>query len=460
LAQKPEELFCVRILNKYLLYAPRLGFMVLLNGAAVRAVSAGLEGAAQPAGELAALVEMLRGEEQAKPAMRCGPLTDPMFLGLIPTRGCNLNCQYCDFAAPKQTSPRMSRETARRAIDAYLRLLHQCRRTNLEIHFFGGEPFYAWEAVFFAVEYARLQAREQGLECRFEAITNGMFDEKKARWIAEAFDTVVLSLDGFEAVQERQRPSLNGKPTYPTILRNAHILMDGGAEFALRACISEENVEQMVDFAAWVAQELRPNSLCFETLAATPLSRQAGLRAADPLRFVQNFWAAKRALASQGIETILSTDAASSLQESFCPVGKDALIVSPDGSLDACYWLREQWRERGLDLHLGEVGKLDFEFEPGAVQRAREAVGVNKLACQDCLCQYSCAGGCHVRRGVLPSERNNAEVCTQTRAVKIARLLGELGQEALAESWLQDRSEVEKVVYAASDRLAASEALR
>ncbi len=460
MAQKPEDLFCVRILDKYLLYAPRLGFMVLLNRAGVRAVAAGQMGEAQPGGEIAALVEMLQEGEQAKPAIRSGALTDPLFLGLIPTRGCNLNCQYCDFAAPKQTSPRMSREMVRRAIDAYIRLLHQSGKTSLDVHFFGGEPFFAWEAVFFAVEYARLQAREQGLEPRFEVITNGMFEEKKARWIADHFDTVVLSLDGFEAVQERQRPSLSGKPTYPTILRNARILADGTGEFALRACISEGNVEQMVDFAAWAGQALHPNSLCFETLVETPLARQAGLGAADPFCFVNAFWDAKKVLASLGIETVLSTDAAGGLQESFCPVGKDALIVSPEGSVDACYWLREQWQERGLDLHLGEVGEHDFEFEPGAVQRAREAAGVNKLACQDCLCQYSCAGGCHVRRGVTLRERNYAEVCYQTRALKIARLLGEMSQEVLAEAWLGNRPEVEKVVYAASDRLEASEALR
>ena len=354
----------------------------------------------------------------------------------------------------------MSRETARQAIDAYIRVLRQCRKTSLDIHFFGGEPFFAWETVFFAVAYARLQAREQGLECRFEVITNGMFEEKKARWIADVFDTVVLSLDGFPDVQERQRPALNGKPTYPTILRNGRILMDGPAEFALRACISAENVEQMVEFAAWATQELRPNSLCFETLAATPLSRQAGLEAADPFRFVQNFWAAKQVLAGQGIETILSTEAAGGLQESFCPVGKDALIVSPDGSVDACYWLEEQWRERGLDLHLGEMGEAVFQFEPGAVQHARETAGVNKNACADCLCQYSCAGGCHVRRGIVPNGRNNAEVCFQTRALKIARLLSEMGQEKLAETWLGNRMEVEKAVLAASDRLADAEALQ
>ena len=65
----------------------------------------------------------------------------------------------------------LSLELARWAIDAYLSLLHSTRKTTLEVHFFGGEPFNAFETVFFAVEYARLQANQQGLEARFEVIT-------------------------------------------------------------------------------------------------------------------------------------------------------------------------------------------------------------------------------------------------------------------------------------------------
>ena len=458
--RKPEDIFCTRILDKYLVYAPRQHLSALLNRAAVLALAAGLRGEPPPSGELAALVQALQADGNPHPALRTGPLEDPFFLGLIPTRGCNLNCPYCDFTAPKQASPRLSVELARAAIDAYVRLLRLARKSRLEIHFFGGEPLYAWEAVFFAVEYARLQAVEQGLETRFEVITNGMFEAGRARWIADHFDTVVLSLDGFAEVQERQRPALNRRPTYPTILRNARLLSEGPAEFALRACITQENVGQMVEFAAWAARELRPGSLCFETLAESPRSRQAGLLPADPFLFVQNFLAAKKILDSQGIETILSTDPPGSLQDSFCPLGKDALIVSPQGSVDACYWLEEQWQHNGLDLHLGRVDEAGFVFESGALQRAREATLTNKDGCQDCLCQVHCAGGCHVRRGAAPQGRHNAEVCFQTRAITVARLLHELGQADLAQAWLQDRLAVEAVVYTTSDRLVSLEGIQ
>ena len=459
LEPKPVDIFCIPLNSKYLFYAPLQRVSALLNRAAVRIIRAGLNGMAQSEGALGTLLDALQAPGEPPPALRQDPLVEPFFLGLIPTRGCSLDCQYCDFVAPKQASLQMSAELARQAIDAYLSLLRSSRRRRLEIHFFGGEPFYAFETVFFAVEYARLQASQQGLETRFEVITNGMFDSQHARWIADHFDTVVLSLDGFAEVQERQRPALSRRPTYPVILRNARILAEGPTELALRACITQENVQQMPEFAAWAARELRLGSVCFETLAESPLSQRSGLLPADPYVFVQNFQAAQKVLEAQGIQTILSTDPPGAIQGSFCPVGKDALIVSPDGAVDACYWLEAQWQAQGLDLHLGQVDESGFVYEEGAVQRAREASLAHKEACQDCLCQYTCAGGCHVRRASNPEGRHTAQVCYQTRTLMVLRLLHELGQVELADAWLSERQAVEAMVNSASDRLESVEGL-
>jgi uncharacterized protein len=353
----------------------------------------------------------------------------------------------------------MSLELARQTIDAYINLIQAARKSSLDIRFFGGEPFYAWDVVFFAVEYARWQAAQMGFRTHFEAITNGVLRADRCQWIADHFDMVVLSLDGQGGVHERQRPSLNAQPTYPIILRNAHILANGPVELALRACITRENVSQMVEFAIWAATELMPSSLCFETLAESPISKRAGLVPSDPLEFVRNFIAAKKALEPLGIKTILSTDQAEKCQFSFCPVGKDALIISPDGSIDACYWLKDEWVKNGLELHLGVVNQTGFELETEKVLQARGATLLHKDACQNCLCQYICAGGCHVRRAANPQVRQYNQICFQTRLITVSRLLSEMGQAELAGALLQDKTAVDVCVYPLSDRLCDMEIL-
>lgn len=451
--------YCVRILDKYLLYAPgRPGapLAALVNRAAIRAIQAG-----RPLpGELSAWVRPPAQPGPLPGAPRTGPLTAPFFLGLIPTRGCNLACRYCNFDAPKLNSPRMPLVVAREAIDGYIGLLQAARSSTLEVQFFGGEPFYAWETVFFAVEYARLRARELGMQTRFEVITNGVFSSERCRWIADHFDAVVLSLDGPPDLHEWQRPAVDQKGYARIVLDNACTLSAGPCALSLRCCVTEQGVSRMVEIAEYFAHTLAPEGVCFEMLVPSPSSQAAGLQPPDPYDFTRGYLAASKALAAHDIDTIISTVNLGAYQSSFCPVGKDALVVSPDGSVDACYLLREDWEKNGLDLRLGQSTGSGFVFEPGAVQRARDLTGQQKSACRDCLCRFHCAGGCHVRRCAGTPGRNNAEVCIHTRLITIANLLLGLGQAELLDDWLQDQSALESVALSPSDRLADLEELQ
>jgi sulfatase maturation enzyme AslB (radical SAM superfamily) len=221
------------------------------------------------------IVEQLRSPGARAPAPRTGPLDDPFFLGLVPTRGCNLGCRYCDFAAPKQSSPVMDLSLAGEALDAYFGLLHGSGGRRAEVHFFGGEPFYAEAVVHFAVEYASLRA-VNSMAVRFEATTNGVYSAARCHWIADHFDTIVLSLDGPAEVQDRQRPALDGRSAFAIVARNAKILSEGPVELILRACVTNETVARLPEIARWVGREFRPSTVCFETLTDTPRSRAAG----------------------------------------------------------------------------------------------------------------------------------------------------------------------------------------
>ena len=53
----------------------------------------------------------------------------------------------------------MSLRLARQAVDAYLRILAENGSRHAEVHFFGGEPFFAEEVVHFVVNYARCGRR-------------------------------------------------------------------------------------------------------------------------------------------------------------------------------------------------------------------------------------------------------------------------------------------------------------
>ncbi len=446
------NVFKIPVGSKLIIYAPLHNVLALVNKQAVEEIRTCLQSGSAGSGSISPIIKKLRAKGQKVQGASKGPL-NPIFLGIIPTRGCNLNCRYCDFAAPKHDSPVMDLEMARQAIDAYLFLMQSAGRPVAEIHFFGGEPFAADTLVHFAVEYTALRASELGLDTVFEVTTNGVYSASRCQWISEQFDTVVLSLDGPQDVQDRQRPGINDKSAFKTVVQNAHILSEGPSNFILRACITNETVDRMGEIAGWFSQEFQPSMVCFEALSPSPLSSNAGLEPPDPWQFALNFNAAKQILDKVSIEAVLSTAVVQSCRTSFCPVGKDALIVSPEGAIDACYLLQEDWEEHGLDLRLGQLEQGNLAVSPKALRRVRGLSVESRPLCADCFCRYHCAGGCHVKHDTSAPPGNYDSQCIQTRLVTLLQLLDRLKQPALKDEWLADRRAVEASVWQKVDRL-------
>lgn len=450
------DVYSVPIGDKCLLYAPLHQLAALVDRGAAEGIRAGLDSGASVGPAIAAIVERLRSAGGAPPERREGALDDPLFLGLIPTRGCHLACRYCDFPAPASGGSVMDLGLARGAVDAYLDLLASHGRDTAEIHFFGGEPFDAEEVVHFVVEYASARAAELQMAIRFEATTNGAYSTARCEWIADHFDTVVLSLDGPPDIQDRQRPTLTGRGSAGIVNRSAKILSDGSCELILRACVTQESVGRLEEIVAWISREFVTGTVCFEPLIPTQRSEEAGLAPPDPWEFARNFLLASRLLDAKGIEAVLATADLRSCRAYLCPVGRDALIVSPDGAVDACYLPRESWG--GLDLRLGSIHDARIDVDAGALRRVRGLSVMGQRLCRDCLCRYHCAGGCRVGHdtGRPPGEYD--ATCIQTRLVTFGQLVERLGQHEAVDEWLADREALEASVWRPSDRLSGGEA--
>jgi uncharacterized protein len=451
-----QHIFALPIDQNFLLYAPLSATAVLLNRAALAQVCDALVHPQHSfEANLHVLVAAIAENEVAPPAPRTGEMGVPCFLGLLPTRGCNMACTYCDFPAPKLGSTTMSLATAAAAIDGYLALLDDLGQRHVEIQFFGGEPFYAAEVVHFAVDYARDRAAAQGYSSRFEATTNGLYSQQRCQWIADTFDAIVLSLDGPPEVQDRNRPALLGRSASGVVMRSAQIFSQGPVELILRACVTDDTVQQLPDIARRFAETFLPSAVCFEVLSPTPASEQAGLTPPDPYAFARAFDAAERALEPYGIRAVLSTAELDKRQVTFCPVGRDALIVSPDGAIDACYLPEERWRQPGLDMSLGwvDTGAHRLCIDIDAINRVRRLNVNNKPRCAHCFCRFHCAGGCYVRQPAGKAPGDYDDLCVHTRLVTAARLLRLLGEDALASGWLRDQASLELAARQPDDRL-------
>ena len=445
-----------------LIYAPFHGISTLVNRAMAEVVCACLRDGSEPVPEDAPWIESLRGAGK-RPEMRKG-LPDPLFLGLVPTRGCMMRCAYCDFVTARE-HPQMSFAQIRSAVDGYARVMREAGRSDWNIHFFGGEPFAAFKEVVFAVNYARSSAEKAGASVHFEVTTNGFYSETKARWIAEYIDTVVLSLDGFPEVQNRHRPGPGGQESFDTVCRSADIFSRGSCEFIIRSCVSAENAENLGQWASFLAKRFQPEAVCLEPMIESDLARQHGLTPPDADVFVRNWADAFRVLEAEKIRLVCSSADLTSLNPSLCPMGRDALIVTPEGEIGSCWQLSENQpsenhfhgtdgrnspttgncqpatdnRESATAFHFGSLGTDGMEIDEGSLNGQRQLVESNREGCRGCFCYAHCAGGC-----VLNRERSG-NFCRITKALTLWQLLRQLGYEAWADQLIADRSFLDRL---------------
>jgi uncharacterized protein len=238
------------------------------------------------------------------------------------------------------------------------------------------------------------------------------------------------------------------------VARNAEILSEGAAELCLRACITRDTVPRMEEMARWFCEAFRPQSVCFETLQPTAQAEAAGLHPPDPWAFAHNFIRAAQILEGYGVEPVYATADIGARRVSFCPVGQDVPIVSPDGGIAACYLLQRDWEAKGLDLRMGrmEAGgavKLDME----AVEAIRELNVLKRSTCERCFCRWHCAGGCHVDHGPSEPPDGYDRLCIQTRTIALSNILKGMGEARLVWELLEDALAMKVAVRQPSDRL-------
>jgi radical SAM protein with 4Fe4S-binding SPASM domain len=442
-----NSVFLVPVGEHWLLYAPLLKTAALLNPAAAERLRRGQVGTAGALGELASQLRTSQAEEPRPPE----GMISPSFLGIIPTRGCNIDCVYCNFGPSSAGMATMPPEVAVAAVDWMANRLEELGRTDFRVQFFGGEPFVAPEIVDIVVHRVRYQSLVRGLVPRIEASTNGVFNDARCQFIGDYFDTVVLSMDGPPIFQDRNRPTAGGGPTSERVQRTATELRDMPTRLVIRVCVTQESVAHLEAITQWLIDSFRPSMVDFEPMTPCEPGRPIDLVTPDPFEFGRHFLGAYRLAESQGVEAVYSAAVMERNRLSCCPLGTDALIVSPDGRGSACYLLADDWRTRGLDLDVGRVHEDgSVEIDDKALARVR-ALTMEKPRCDGCLCRWSCCGGCRVNETYPGCPEGYTDFCVQTRLITACLVLRDLGCEDMIDGLLNDRTAMERLAHESYD---------
>lgn len=311
---------------------------------------------------------------------------------------CNLACRYC-FAEEGEYHgghrELMSLEVGKQALDFLVE--HSGNRRNLEVDFFGGEPTMNWEVVKELVRYGRELEKDHDKNFRFTLTTNGvLLNEEIMDFCDREMSNVVLSIDGRKEVNDRMRPTRNGKGSYDLILPKflEFARRRAGKSYYVRGTYTHHNLDFSQDVLHLA--DLGFDQISVEPVVAGPECDYA-LREEDIPKLLSEYdnLAAemiRRKKEGKGFNFFhfmidLEGGPCVAKRLSGCGSGTEYLAVTPWGDLYPCHQF-----VGNEAFSLGNV--RDGIQRTDLVDEFRALNVYAKEDCKNCFVRFYCSGGC------------------------------------------------------------------
>ncbi len=451
----PEEFFLIPYKHdKFVLYFPAIRAAFLVNeatGDLLRAISArqpvsldanslavlnyfilnGIIQHSQPHVDLHVCEE--KGDEFVEKAIQ---EYAPANVTLCPTSDCNLRCKYC-FSHGGEDASYMDFHIARMAIDYLIDRAIEFGKKSVMLGFLGGgEPTLAFDLMKQSIGYARDRGEKAGIELKLDLMTNLMVDEQKLSFIIDNFDTVGVSFDGPQRIQDFQRPAANGKGSYDLVFRNLKVLNESKMLFSIRSTILHENVRNMKEIAEFIFTSF-PN---LETLHVEPFflvgrAQDNALKAVVWKDFFECFAEVEHFAEANGQHLLTSySDFFENISMRFCGALGEAFWVRWDGSVYSCIETIGCGDPIGHTFNVGRFDPVADRFIMDIdVLRKLISRDVDSISnCKGCFAKYNCRGLCpaHVmRRTGDYSDTRNLEECPFIRELIKGKLVELLSRD-------------------------------
>jgi uncharacterized protein len=310
---------------------------------------------------------------------------------------CNLACKYCFAEEGEYKGHRelMSYEVGKKALDFLI--ANSGNRRNLEVDFFGGEPLMNWQVVKDLVRYGREQEAIHNKNFRFTLTTNGvLLDDEVMEFANREMSNVVLSIDGRKEINDRMRPSRNGKGSYELILPKFKKLAESRNQtnYYVRGTFTHNNLDFSEDVKHLADQGFKQISV--EPVVALPEDSYSITEEDLPALFEEYDRLAKMMLEykKQGKDfnffhfmIDLSGGPCVAKRLSGCGSGTEYLAVTPWGDLYPCHQFV------GIPEYL--MGNVDEGILRPELREEFKVCNVySKEKCRNCFAKFYCSGGC------------------------------------------------------------------
>jgi len=387
--------------DQFVLYAPLEGSVLQVNSGTIdllRRIKSGEIPETNLSIERLRELNILKDNEgQVETSQKENQSYAPTETTLVPTFDCNLRCIYCYARAGEDIGKPMSFEIAKAAIDLITKNAKTSDLQNTSLGFHGGgEPFLEenFKLIQRIVDYYQQITLKEGLKPRVSGVTNGVLGRNQLEWLVSNFDGLGISIDGPEDIQNSQRPSANGKPSYPAVKGTIDYLESQGFPYGIRSTITAGSVESLPEIVQFFSSISSCETFHLEPLFECGRCRTTKSKSPDPEKFFEYFLKAQEVEESLNVKIVGSGARSDQVTTTFCSATKSNFFVTPEGDVTTCFEACRKSDSGSKVFFIGSYDQGKFEFNQGAIQNLRGRTVDNLPHCSDCFAKYSCAGDC------------------------------------------------------------------
>lgn len=320
--------------------------------------------------------------------------SDSLYLVILPTLWCNLDCPYC-FEYKKPVF--MSKELE----DVLLKWIETNFRNKRFIHisWFGGEPLIAKDAIYRLTEKIQKFCQEIGATYSSSLTTNGFFLDKEfqSKIPSLKIKDIQITLDGDEKDHNELRKQRDGKGSFDRIFENILSFCDNvkDCQLTLRVNCCDANYEGMRRFMECFPYNVRSQTnIFFRWIWASKASGYQDFasiqRGIEPFKGLSKLY---KESSSLGWKT---NNPHKNLATKFCDIDYlDQYCIDPEGIIYLCTYTFD-----GSDSIGSIFGGKNF-IRPESISKYVSWYSANPFEDDECIiCKLLpvCIGGCRKAR--------------------------------------------------------------
>ncbi|GGO79261.1 thioether cross-link-forming SCIFF peptide maturase [Marinobacterium nitratireducens] len=313
--------------------------------------------------------------------------------------GCNLSCTYCykeDLDTPS-AGKRMSFETAKDSVEMLLRESPNEKRYS--IVFFGGEPLSNRRLIEEVVTYCEERFAALGKQVEFIMTTNAtLLNDDIVDWLNRHRFGLSISMDGPQAIHDKNRITVGGQGTYAVVRRKVDRLLERyharpiGARVTLTTGVTDieriwDHLFNEVGFAEVGFAPVTSGDISSFNLSGEELVEVfAGMK-----RLGRRYLEAALEHRNIGFSNLhqLITDLHEGHKKALpCGAGLKMLAVDHEGDLNLCHRFTGSSLPTFGDVRSGVQHEQLGDFLSQRLDRT-------DTGCADCRIRNLCSGGCY-----------------------------------------------------------------